>query len=89
MAWLSRQSTPETTPSVVADLPHCRRRVVGVVAALWGIMVINNSHIAEFNATGATMAVATIPMFLCWVVFYTEAFRATRSIWSGSLPKFL
>lgn len=31
----------------------------------WGIMVINNSHIAEFNVTGATMAVATIPMFLC------------------------
>ena len=36
MAWLSRQSTPETTPPVVADLPHCRRRVVGVVAALLG-----------------------------------------------------
>ena len=53
----------------------------------WGIMVINNSHIAEFNVTGATMAVATIPMFLCWTVFYTEAFRATRSIWSGVITQ--
>ena len=53
----------------------------------WGIMVINNSHIAEFNATGATMAVATIPMFLCWTVFYTEAFRATRSIWPGVITQ--
>ena len=49
----------------------------------WGIMVINNSHIAEFNVAGVTMAVTTIPMFLCWTVFYTEAFRATRSIWPG------
>lgn len=53
----------------------------------WGIMVINNSHIAEFNVTGATMAVATIPMFLCWTVFYTEAFRATRSIWPGVITQ--
>ena len=36
MARLSHQSTPETTLPVVADLPHCRRRVVGVVAALLG-----------------------------------------------------
>ena len=50
----------------------------------WGIMVINNSHIAEFNVT---MAVATIPMFLCWTVFYTEAFRATRSIWPGVITQ--
>ena len=53
----------------------------------WGIMVINNSHIAEFNVTGATMAAATIPMFLCWAVFYTEAFRATRSIWPGVITQ--
>jgi putative membrane protein len=53
----------------------------------WGIMVINNSHIAEFNVTGANMAVATIPMFLCWTVFYTEAFRATRSIWPGVITQ--
>ena len=55
----------------------------------WGIMVINNSHIAEFNVAGATMAVATIPMFLCWAVFYTEAFRATRSIWPGVITQVL
>lgn len=53
----------------------------------WGIMVMNNSHIAEFNVTGATMAAATIPMFLCWAVFYTEAFRATRSIWPGVITQ--
>lgn len=53
----------------------------------WGIMVMNNSHIAEFNVTGATMAAATIPMFLCWTVFYTEAFRATRSIWPGVITQ--
>ena len=33
------------------------------------------------------LAVATIPMFLCWTVFYTEAFRATRSIWSGVITQ--
>ena len=53
----------------------------------WGIMVMNNSHIAEFNVTGAVMAAATIPMFLCWAVFYTEAFRATRSIWPGVITQ--
>jgi hypothetical protein len=53
----------------------------------WGIMIMNNSHIAEFNVTGATMAAATIPMFLCWAVFYTEAFRATRSIWPGVITQ--
>ena len=31
----------------------------------WGIMIMNNDHIAEFNVTGATMAAATIPMLLC------------------------
>ena len=53
----------------------------------WGIMIMNNSHIAEFNVTGTTMAAATIPMFLCWAVFYTEAFRATRSIWPGVITQ--
>ena len=53
----------------------------------WGIMVMNNSHIAEFNVTGTTMAAATIPMFLCWAVFYTEAFRVTRSIWPGVITQ--
>lgn len=53
----------------------------------WGIMMMNNDHIAEFNVTGATMVAATIPMFLCWTVFYTEAFRATRSIWPGVITQ--
>ena len=53
----------------------------------WGIMMMNNDHIAEFNVTGATMAAATIPMFLCWAVFYTEAFRASRSIWPGVITQ--
>lgn len=53
----------------------------------WGIMIMNNDHIAEFNVTGATMVAATIPMFLCWAVFYTEAFRASRSIWPGVITQ--
>ncbi len=53
----------------------------------WGIMMMNNDHIAEFNVTGTTMAAAIIPMFLCWTVFYTEAFRATRSIWPGVITQ--
>lgn len=55
--------------------------------SFWGIMMMNNDHIAEFNVTGATMVAATIPMFLCWTVFYTEAFRATRSIWPGVITQ--
>ncbi|MDO4632136.1 MAG: hypothetical protein Q4A82_07640, partial [Corynebacterium sp.] len=54
----------------------------------WNSAMIENYHFAEFEISGITVVVATLFMFFCWSVFYTEAFRLTGSIWPGVITYF-
>ncbi|MDO4631868.1 MAG: hypothetical protein Q4A82_06260 [Corynebacterium sp.] len=67
--------------------------IVTVVWWLWWVptwngTMIKNYHFAEFKISGITVVVATLFMFFCWSVFYTESFRLTRSIWPGVITYF-
>ncbi|MDO4631675.1 MAG: hypothetical protein Q4A82_05240 [Corynebacterium sp.] len=67
--------------------------IVAVVWWLWWVPtwdseMIENYHFAEFKISGIMLVVATLFMFFCWSVFYTEAFRVTGSIWPGVITYF-
>ncbi|MDO4631870.1 MAG: hypothetical protein Q4A82_06270 [Corynebacterium sp.] len=55
---------------------------------VWNSTMIKNYYFSEFNVPGVTVVVVTLFMFFCWSVFYTEAFRLTRSIWPGMITYF-
>ncbi|MDO4631677.1 MAG: hypothetical protein Q4A82_05250 [Corynebacterium sp.] len=56
---------------------------------IWNSAMIKNYYFAEFKISGIALVVATLFVFFCWSVFYTEAFRVTRSIWPGVIIYFL